>query len=106
MKSEFPIHEPFCVCVETQDDLDALTNVFDRYDIRWASGDKFSDLNYFHHDRIYYDFDGECVTWRSNANPFAFAFAFTTNEFLEEIQMVESIGNIELSDSISIDEML
>ena len=102
MKSEFPIHEPFCVCVETQDDLDALTDVFDRYDIRWASGDKFSDLNYFHHDRIYYGFDGECVSWSSYAKP----FAFTTNEFLEEIQMVESIGNIELSDEINIDEML
>lgn len=102
MKSEFPIHEPFYVYVETQDDLDALTDVFDRYDIRWASGDKFSDLNYFYHDRIYYNFDGECVTWSSDAKP----FAFTTNEFLEEIQMVKSIDNIDLSDEINIDEML
>lgn len=102
MKCRFPIHEPFCVCVETQDEHDTLAAIFDRYDIRWASGNKFSDLNYFDHDRIYYNFDGACITWSCNARPFAFA----TNEFIEEIQMAEGIDNIELSDEINVDEML
>ena len=101
-ENEFPIKYSFSLCVETQEEQD----IFDLYDVRWASGNRFKDLKYYHRgETIYYYYkDRELTRGYMLLDGFADQ-NLTVEEFVSEISCVQPT-DIENADSIDISDML
>lgn len=105
-ENEFPIKYSFSLCVETQEEQDIVADIFDLYDVRWASGNRFKDLKFYHRgETIYYYYkDRELTREYMLLDGFADQ-NLTVEEFVSEISCVQ-LSDIELDDTIDIGDML
>ena len=105
-ENEFPIKYSFSLCVETQEEQDIVADIFDLYDVRWASGNRFKDLNYYHREeKIYYYYTDQELTRSDELLDGVADQNLTVEEFVSEISCVQ-LSDIELDDSIDISDML
>ena len=104
-ENEFPIKYPFSLCVKTQEEQDMVADIFDLYDVRWASGDRFKDLKYYYGETIYYYYKDQELTKSSELLDGFVDQNLTVEEFVFEISGVQ-LSDIEIADSIDISDML
>lgn len=104
-ENEFPIKYPFSLCVKTQEEQDMVADIFDLYDVRWASGDRFKDREYYYGETIYYYYKDQELTQSSELLDEIVDQNLTVEEFVFEISGVQP-PDIELDDTIDISDML
>ena len=105
-ENEFPIKYSFSLCVETQEEQDIVADIFDLYDVRWASGDRFKDRDYYHRgENIYYYYTDQELTKSYELLDGVADQNLTVEEFVFEISGVQ-LSDIEIADSIDISDML
>lgn len=104
-ENEFPIKYPFSLCVKTQEEQDMVADIFDLYDVRWASGDRFKDREYYYGKTIYYYYKDQELTHSSELLDGVVDQNLTVEEFVFEISGVQ-LSDIEIADSIDISDML
>ena len=104
-ENEFPIKYSFSLCVETQEEQDMVADIFDLYDVRWASGDRFKDRKYYYGETIYYYYKDQELKQSSELLDEIVDQNLTVEEFVFEISGVQP-PDIELDDSIDISDML